>query len=168
MMGNVFGGLARCAGNVVGLTGLTGTDGEGVGSYWMRTPESGDKSRDRITTNRSRSSSGNVGELSNELGKLTLSVFAPGLYVSEAARPLLFSSFGLMRGKKRDGNDGFNATWTRRFKLNWLLLLFRPCSGIGLWDVGLGSTFSPSKLVHRITIFFLKDFWVLCINSFQK
>jgi hypothetical protein len=103
-----------------------------------------------------------VGELSSELGKLTLSVVGPGLYVT--TRPLLLLSellllLGLTRGKKSDGSDGFNATWTRRFKLSWPPLLLRPpCSEAGLWAVGLGSTFSPSKLVHRITIFVsLKD-----------
>lgn len=77
-MGSVLGGLDRWAGSVVGLAGLDGAVGEGVGSNWMRTPESGDKSPDRITTNRG-SSSGNVAELSSELGKLTLSVLGPGL-----------------------------------------------------------------------------------------
>jgi hypothetical protein len=86
----------------------------------MTTPESGDKSPDRITTKRSGSSSVNdVGELSSELGKLTLSVLGPGLYV--ATRPLLLlllPLLGLMSGKKSDGKEGFNATWTRRFKLS--------------------------------------------------
>lgn len=146
MMGSVFGGLDRWAGSVVGLAGLDGTIGEGTGSYWMRTPESGDKSPDRMTIKRG-SSSGKEAELSNELGKLTLSVFGPGLLWVSSSWLL-----GLMRGKKRDGSDGFNATWTRLFKLS-CPLLFRLTSGAGLTAVGLGSTFSPSKLVHKITIF---------------
>lgn len=107
MMGNAF-GFKRWAGRVVGLVRLDGTeDGEGDESYWMRTPESGDKSPDRTTTKCGSLASDNVGELSSELGKLTLSVFGAGLCASSALRP---PPLGLISGKKRDGNDGFNAT----------------------------------------------------------
>lgn len=136
-MGSVFGSGAARSGASFSLFGGSGDAGDGL-SNWTRTPESGDRSPDRMTTRRVSSAS----ELSIELGRLTLS---PGLSVVGVGLADLTS------GKNREGSDGFSATCTLRFRP----MAGRTPRGSGHASarVGLGSTLSPSRFVQRITIF---------------